>query len=142
MQYLETDSIQDGQPIPVSPRDNHGVHLDVLRQEVTEMIQAAGDSPDLVQILGALLEHAGQHVQYAEQMGMGDQVAESKQWLEETQTILQQMVAEEQQAKEQQAQQDAALQEQEVDAATPMSAALAEQAASTAGSVPPNAQPQ
>ena len=141
MQMIESDQLTKGQELPVSPRDNHAIHLDTLRAEVTEMIEAAGDSPDIIQTLGAMLGHAAQHVEYAEQMGIGDQVAESKQWLTETQKIMQQMVAEEQAAAEQQASEDAALQAQEVDAATPMSAALAEQAA-TAGGTPLNAQPQ
>lgn len=69
-QMLEMDFIiRHAAQVPVSPRDNHLVHLGVLLPGMDEMAVAATMDPDSVATLQALLMHGMQHLQMAEQAG-------------------------------------------------------------------------
>lgn len=71
MQQLEDLALAGGRPVPVSPRDNHLVHLAVWRQDFAAVAQAAGGGK-----LGALqsaqiwLQHAEDHLNFAQQTGV------------------------------------------------------------------------
>jgi hypothetical protein len=91
-QQLELLPIQNGQPVPVSPRDNHEVHLGVLQNAVTATIQG-GDHPQMEQMLTAYANHAQAHIQAAIQQGQGEQMNEFKQWLAGVQNTVEQLQA-------------------------------------------------
>lgn len=55
--------------VPISPRDNHMVHLQVLIPAMEQAAQVAAQQPDGVPILGAMLMHAQGHFQGAQQDG-------------------------------------------------------------------------
>lgn len=58
-----------GAEVPVSPRDNHLVHLQVLMPAMDQAAQAATSDPGSVATLAALLAHAEAHVAAAEAAG-------------------------------------------------------------------------
>jgi len=58
-----------GAEVPVSPRDNHIVHLQVLMPSMDGAAQAASTDPHAVDTLAALLKHAEAHLQAAEAAG-------------------------------------------------------------------------
>src|SRR6185503_5004612 len=58
-----------GAEVPVSPRDNHVVHLQVLMPSMEGAAQAATGDPHAVDTLAALLKHAEAHLQAAEAAG-------------------------------------------------------------------------
>ena len=55
--------------VPVSPRDNHMVHLQVMLPAMEQAAQVAAQQPDGLPVLKAMLEHASAHFQAAEQTG-------------------------------------------------------------------------
>ncbi len=70
MQMLEMDLItRQATQIPVSPRDNHLVHLTVILPGMEQAAVAAAEDPDSVPILQALLMHAQQHFEQAMKLG-------------------------------------------------------------------------
>jgi len=62
-----------GAEVPVSPRDNHIVHLQVLLPAMEATAQSAVKDPQAVEILQAMLAHAEAHVQTALQTGTTEQ---------------------------------------------------------------------
>jgi hypothetical protein len=71
-QILELQAIIAGQEIPVSPRDNDIVHLQVMTQKLLPVIQAApagGLPPEGAKPLAAAMGHYIAHIQAAEQKG-------------------------------------------------------------------------
>jgi hypothetical protein len=70
-QMLELDFItRQSAEIPVSPRDNHLVHLGVLMPALDQSAQAAAQDPASVGVLKAMLLHGQVHLQLAEQTGV------------------------------------------------------------------------
>lgn len=67
-----------GSEVPVSPRDNHVVHLGVLMPTLEQVAQAAVEDPSAIPILQAILAHATAHLQAAEAAGLKSAVAEFK----------------------------------------------------------------
>jgi len=62
MQMFESDLLLNGQEVPVSPRDNHEIHL----QGLIPVLQSLGGSlaaPDGAGLLAVVLAHADQHAQ-------------------------------------------------------------------------------
>jgi hypothetical protein len=61
LQQLELPLLQQGQPVPVSPRDNHLIHLEVLQpvaeQTAMAIMQGAADTVSLEAILAHVTEH-------------------------------------------------------------------------------------
>lgn len=53
-----------GTAVPVSPRDNHRVHLDVLRAAIESALPKLADAPDQVGVLRAIISHAREHVRF------------------------------------------------------------------------------
>lgn len=82
LQQLELVPLEQGQPVPVSPRDNHLIHLEALQQVSAQMIQAAVAQPEVAIQLNAIRQHAEQHVVYAIQSGQKEAVEPFKQWVQ------------------------------------------------------------
>lgn len=67
-QQLEVLAIQGLQaPVPVSPRDNHEVHLQLLIPVVESMLQVLASNGGVRPVVNLLLEHATQHLMVAKQ---------------------------------------------------------------------------
>lgn len=70
LQQLELMLIAgQGTQVPISPRDNHMVHLQVLMPALEQAAQISAQQPDGVPILEAMLMHAQGHLMSAEAMG-------------------------------------------------------------------------
>jgi hypothetical protein len=117
-QQLEMLAIGQGQPVPVSPRDNHQVHVDVLRNVVSGLI-GSGAHDDIEPILQAIGTHAQAHIEAAEQQGMAQQMADAKSWLAGLQNTLEHLQAQQQKAQELAQQQQQQLAEQGQPPGTP-----------------------
>jgi len=71
LQLLELQLIAGhGTQVPISPRDNHMVHLQVLVPAMEQAAQVAAQQPDGVGPLEAMVIHATGHLQGAAQMGV------------------------------------------------------------------------
>ena len=58
-------------PVPISPRDNHLVHIEVLKTEFESVAQAAGQGdPKALQVAETWIQHWGQHLEAASQTGV------------------------------------------------------------------------
>lgn len=80
-QKLEILGIKSGEEIPLSPRDNHIVHLHTIQEYVSPLIPAAATEKVLWPFLDAIFKHAMGHVQAAEAAGLNKDVAELKKWV-------------------------------------------------------------
>lgn len=69
-QQLELTLLQQGQPVPVSARDNHMIHLSILvpiaEQEAGQMMQGGSNT----QIFEAVMAHVTEHFNFAQQQGV------------------------------------------------------------------------
>ncbi len=97
-QQMELLILQQGQQVPVSPRDNHVIHLTVLHDIVAGMMQQAATDPSIWPVMGNIATHCDAHVQAAEQSGASAQVAELKSFVESLKAALQKLAESEQQA--------------------------------------------
>lgn len=94
-QQMENQILLDGQPVPVSPRDNHAVHLQVLSQLFAPVAQEATANPAAEHILAAVAQHGVDHLTALKAAGgqippeLGP-IAEQVQALAKTVTDLQQ----------------------------------------------------
>lgn len=71
LQQLELMLIAgQGTQVPISPRDNHVVHLQVLMPALEQAAQISAQQPDGIPILEAMLMHAQGHLMGAEAMGV------------------------------------------------------------------------
>jgi hypothetical protein len=91
-QMLELNIIQSGGSVPVSPRDNHAVHIDVCRQAVQGLQESAAQDHSVWPVLGGIGDHVAEHIKAAEQMGQGKQVADAKAWLAKLDATLQDLM--------------------------------------------------
>lgn len=109
-QEEENTSMQAGKNIPVSPRDAHNIHMQVLKgqvdpqsgQSTSAMIQAlqAGDVNTAKNMLG----HYNQHVQIAVQQGkLGEQMNEEKQFMAQVENQIKQIESQIMKAQQEQA---------------------------------------
>jgi hypothetical protein len=72
-QIIELQSIIAGQEVPVSPRDNDIVHLNVMAQKLMPLIEnapAGSLPPEMVQPLNKALEHFMGHIMQAQAKGV------------------------------------------------------------------------
>lgn len=90
-QQLELSLLQNGQQVAVSPRDNHIIHMEVLRQVVGGMMQAAVETPAVWGVMDHIGAHMKAHLDMAEQAGMVQQVADYRQFLQKLGTTLQEL---------------------------------------------------
>lgn len=65
LQELEITTILTGMKVPVSPRDNHEVHLQILLEWIGTRVQqqAQNFDPNVIPMLEALVEHARGHLE-------------------------------------------------------------------------------
>jgi hypothetical protein len=102
MQQLENVALGSGLPIPVSPRDNHKVHLSTLLPLFASALQTASANPQQVGSVEFILQHAKEHLALAAQQGIKDpeleeiaaQVIQVEKGLQELSLAQQQNVAE------------------------------------------------
>lgn len=78
LQELELTTILTGMKVPVSPRDNHEVHLEVLFQWMGTKVQeqAQNFDPAIIPALEQVIEHAAGHMGYLESDKMKKQIFE------------------------------------------------------------------
>jgi hypothetical protein len=74
LQQLELLALTEGQPVPVSPRDNHIVHLNLLQGPIQAAAGAAVENAGAVALLESLVMHGQEHVAQAEAWGVDGKV--------------------------------------------------------------------
>lgn len=68
-QTLENIALEQGKAIPVSPRDNHRVHIAVLKEALGEFLPRLGENLQLVGAAQLFLQHYSDHIDAAVQGG-------------------------------------------------------------------------
>jgi len=69
LQQMEMGLLTQGQPVPVSPRDNHMTHLSVVVPFMEKVAAAMQAGQAGAQVFEAVVSHAAEHVTRAEQAG-------------------------------------------------------------------------
>ena len=69
MQMLETDLLLNGQEVPVSPRDNHVLHIQTMLPAIQQLGAALSTAPDGPGLLAVMSAHAMQHAQLLQASG-------------------------------------------------------------------------
>lgn len=69
VQLLELSLLSNGQPVPVSPRDNHLMHLEVIMPAAEGLAQEILQGNAATPALEAIIGHISEHVNYATQQG-------------------------------------------------------------------------
>jgi hypothetical protein len=69
MQVVESVALGIGKQIPVSPRDNHRIHADVLKADLAELAAGIAADPSIAAEIEAKLAHWNEHMQAALQGG-------------------------------------------------------------------------
>ena len=96
---MELALLTQGQPVPVSPRDNHVIHLDTLKGPIEQAGMELAQNPSVMPIIQALLDHAAQHIDMAQKSGVNpEELQDDIQQLEAIQQAIQQVQALDQQA--------------------------------------------
>jgi hypothetical protein len=88
-QQIELQLLQRGQQVPVSPRDNHMVHLDVLHTAVDSVIPKLQNDLNARLAVQSVTKHAIAHIQAAEQGGQQKQVLEYRNFFQKVIQTLQ-----------------------------------------------------
>lgn len=74
-QMLENPLLTSGVDVPVSPRDNHLIHIDTLKQGFAPVAQAAGQGDvQALQAAPGILQHWANHLAAAEQGGVDKKI--------------------------------------------------------------------
>lgn len=68
-QQIEFSVLAEGQPVPVSPRDNHEIHLSVLIPLAQSVAQAIMEGSTGTAVLEAVIDHVTKHYNFALQQG-------------------------------------------------------------------------
>ncbi len=68
-QTLENLALELGKAVPVSPRDNHRVHIAVLKEQLAEFLPKIGENLQLVGAAQTFLQHYSDHIDAAVQGG-------------------------------------------------------------------------
>lgn len=65
-QIEEIGSMEIGKQIPVSPRDDHEIHLQVLLQDIGQKVQSQAQSfnPQIIPVLQQEINHGGGHINF------------------------------------------------------------------------------
>jgi hypothetical protein len=64
-QQLELGPLQAAQPVPVSPRDNHEIHLTLLQPVIEGAMKVLATNPQALPVVKAMLAHGQEHVKVA-----------------------------------------------------------------------------
>lgn len=92
LQQLELLILTQGQAVPVSPRDNHRVHLDVLKPAMEQAGMEVAANPAVTPLLQSLVDHASQHIARAQEQGANpEEFAEDVAMVEQLTAALQQL---------------------------------------------------
>jgi hypothetical protein len=91
-QLTELILLRGGQDVPISPRDNHLIHIQVCQKAVDSLRDQAAQDTSVWPVMGGIGDHVQAHIQAAEQMGQGKQVANAKSWLAKLDSTLQQLM--------------------------------------------------
>jgi hypothetical protein len=70
LQQMELQILTQGQPVPVSPRDDAAIHLATLRPALEAAGQEVMSNPQTQPILEALVAHGNQHLAMAQEQGL------------------------------------------------------------------------
>ena len=94
-QELETLLLTTGREVPVSPRDNHRVHIETLKATIAAAAEQIGSGdPALMAAFQAMLGHWAQHIEVAVAAGAKkDEFAEDLRQIKEAATQLGQLQA-------------------------------------------------
>lgn len=76
MQMLENTALGSGLPVPVSPRDNHLIHLQSMLPILESGAQTAAQDPGASGGLQFIVQHAGEHIAAAQAQGINDPIFE------------------------------------------------------------------
>jgi hypothetical protein len=69
-QMLENLALLQGLPVPVSPRDNARLHLDMIAQALSPLAQGLASEPEkVIPLIGAFVQHAQDHINAAVSAG-------------------------------------------------------------------------
>lgn len=101
-QLLESDLLLNGQEVPVSPRDNHEVHLQTLIPVIQQLAAAMTTAPDGPGLMAVVAAHAMQHAQALQASGkpISPEIQQMIQMLQQAQQALQSLPPEEEMAAE------------------------------------------
>jgi len=89
LQMFENDILLNGQESPVSPRDAHALHIDVLLPVLGKALEEAVANPTAETIARAFATHGMQHVELAKQYGdKSPKIQEAEQALSQVLTQL------------------------------------------------------
>jgi hypothetical protein len=112
LQQMEAALITQGQPVPVSPRDNHLIHLQVIMPFAESIGQAMGQGQVGTVVFEAAVGHISEHYNAALAFGVKkEMLADVAAFLKKAGPALQQMKIMDERAEKMQ-QDDAALQEE------------------------------
>lgn len=92
LQLMETLSMLQGEPMMVSPRDAHTIHMDVIMAKTKEMAQnLTSKAPDEAKVLVKnILDHFLSHIDAEKAKGTKPDVLKPyEQWVEKTQGLIQ-----------------------------------------------------
>lgn len=68
-QTLESVALEQGKAVPVSPRDNHRIHIAVIKEQLAEFLPRIGENLQLVGPAQVFLQHYSDHIDAAVQGG-------------------------------------------------------------------------
>jgi hypothetical protein len=70
LQQIELGLLLQGQPVPVSPRDNHEIHLSILMPMAEQIGAGINDGQFDTAVLEAVVAHISEHYERALQSGV------------------------------------------------------------------------
>lgn len=86
--------MQLGTEIPVSPRDNHRIHLEVVKAELGKILPGIAENAAQIPSVGLMLQHGANHIEAAIVGGAKDsEFSEDKKLLQAAAEQLGQLVA-------------------------------------------------
>ncbi|HUV14394.1 MAG TPA: hypothetical protein VMY18_12180, partial [Acidobacteriota bacterium] len=91
LQLLENVLIQTGQAVPVSPRDNHLIHLQTLDAVLQPLVDSMQQGLENLPILKGFLQHATEHIQQG--LASGENQAAYMEANQRVQSISEKLVA-------------------------------------------------
>lgn len=104
LQLLEMTMLQSGQPVPVSPRDAHSIHLSVILPAAETIAQNIMDGNVGTEVFEAIVQHISDHVNYGLQAGEDKAgLSAAQAFLEQAQPVIAQLKELDAQAQELQA---------------------------------------
>lgn len=92
LQTMENLALSQGQEVPVSPRDGHRIHIEVLKQQLEQTLPQIAENMQAIVPVRAMLQHYAQHIDAAIQGGApAAEFAEDRRQLQEAAKQLQEL---------------------------------------------------